>query len=119
GAVLDLDRLLEFDHRCEGEYRAEVANLSRNVVVESADPAGVRGHTMYHRNSAGSISYAEFRHLGKKDVLGKYALHFHLCRDTMRGSSVVGCSIWDSQNRWLTIHGTDYLVARDNVGYKS
>ena len=26
----------------------------------------VRGHTMYHRNSAGSISYAEFRHLGKR-----------------------------------------------------
>src|SRR5438552_3754072 len=37
----------------------------------------------------------------------------------MRGSSVVGCSVWDSQNRWVTIHGTDYLVVRDNVGYKS
>ena len=28
----------------------------------------------------------------------------------MRGSSVAGVSIWDSHNRWLTIHGTDYLV---------
>jgi hypothetical protein len=36
----------------------------------------------------------------------------------MRGSSVVGCSIWESQNRWLTIHGTNHLVVRDNVGYK-
>jgi hypothetical protein len=106
-------------HLGEGDYRAEVANLSRNVVVESADPEGVRGHTMYHKGSAGSLSYTEFRHLGKKDVLGKYALHFHLCRDTMRGSSVVGCSIWDSHNRWLTIHGTNYLVVRDNVGFKS
>ncbi len=88
-------------------------------MVEIADPDGVRGHTMYHKHSPGSLSYAEFRHLGKKDILGKYALHFHLCRDTMRGSSVVGCSIWDSHNRWLTIHGTDYLVVRDNVGYKS
>ncbi len=43
---------------------------------------------MYHKYSAGSISaYAEFRHLGKKGILGKYAIHFHLCRDTMRGSS--------------------------------
>ena len=73
-------------HLGDGEYRGEVANLSRNVVVESADPDGVRGHTMYHKHSAGSLSYAEFRHLGKKDVLGRYAIHFHLCRDTMRGS---------------------------------
>ncbi len=102
-----------------GDYRGEIANLSRNVIVESADPAGVRGHTMYHRGSAGSISYAEFRHLGKEGVLGRYSLHYHLCGDTMRGSSVVGASIWDSANRWLTIHGTNYLVVRDCVGYQS
>ena len=74
---------------------------------------------MYHRDSAGSISYAEFRHLGKEGVLGRYSLHFHLVGDTMRGSYVIGASIWDSDNRWLTIHGTNYLVVRDNVGYKS
>lgn len=119
GAKLTLDKAFTMAHAGDGEYRAEVANLSRNVVVESANPDGVRGHTMYHKYSSGGLSYAEFRHLGKKDILGKYALHFHLCRDTMRGSSVVGCSIWDSHNRWLTIHGTDYLVVRDNVGYKS
>ena len=119
GTKLTFDKPLTMSHLGDGEYRAEVANLSRNVVVESAAPDGVRGHTMYHKHSAGSLSYAEFRHLGKKDILGKYAIHFHLCRDTMRGSSVVGCSIWDSNNRWVTIHGTDYLVVRDNVGYKS
>jgi len=47
------------------------------------------------------------------------ALHYHLVGDTMRGSSVIGASIWDSHNRWLTIHGTNYLVVRDCVGYKS
>jgi hypothetical protein len=119
GTRLTLDRPLDVEHLGAGEYRGEVANLSRNVVVESADPAGVRGHTMYHRHSAGSVSYAEFRHLGKEGVLGRYALHFHLCGDTMRGSSVVGASVWDSKNRWLTIHGTDYLVVRDCVGYRS
>ena len=107
------------EHAGEGEFRGEVANLSRNVVVESADPAAGRGHTMYHRGSAGAISYAEFRHLGKRDTLGRYSLHFHLCGNTMRGSYVIGASIWDSHNRWLTIHGTNYLVVRDNVGYKS
>lgn len=116
---LALDGPLEQVHEASGDCRAEVANLSRNVVVESADPSRGRGHTMYHRGSSGSISYAEFRHLGKEGVLGKYSLHFHLVGDTMRGSSVVGASIWDSSNRWITIHGTNYLVVRDCVGYRS
>ncbi len=119
GYAIRLDRPLAFSHFAEGNFRAEVANLTRNVVVESADPDGVRGHTMYHRNSAGSINYAEFRHLGKRDEKGRYSIHFHLAGETMRGSSVVGASIWDSHNRWITIHGTDALVVRDNVGYKS
>lgn len=116
---ITLDKPLEHEHLGEGEFRGEIANLSRNVIVESAHPDGERGHTMYHRGSAGSISYAEFRHLGKQGVLGRYSLHYHLVGDTMRGSSVIGASIWDSHNRWLTIHGTNYLVVRDCVGYQS
>ncbi|HLQ44932.1 MAG TPA: G8 domain-containing protein, partial [Planctomycetaceae bacterium] len=116
---LTLDEPLKREHLGDGEFRGEVANLSRNVIVESANPDGIRGHTMYHRGSAGSISYAEFRHLGKEGVLGRYSLHFHLVGDTMRGSSVIGASIWDSGNRWLTIHGTNYLVVRDCVGFRS
>ncbi len=119
GTSLTLDQPLAFEHLGDGAYRGEVANLSRNVIVESADPAKARGHTMYHRGSSGAISYAEFRHLGKEGVLGRYSIHFHLARDTMRGASVIGASIWDSGNRWITIHGTDYLVVRDCVGYHS
>jgi hypothetical protein len=37
----------------------------------------------------------------------------------MRGASVVGASIWDSGNRWITILGTNYPVVRDCVGYRS
>ncbi len=117
--TLTLDKPLELAHQGDGAYRSEVADLSRNVVIESADPDGVRGHTMYHLDSAGGISYAEFRHLGKEGVLGKYALHFHLAGASMRGSGVVGASIWDSRNRWITIHGTDGLLVRDCVGYQS
>ena len=126
GVKVTLNQPLAVEHLGAGSYRGEVANLSRNVVVESAPPTSppsqggaeggwVRGHTMYHRGSAGAISYAEFRHLGKEGVLGRYSLHYHLVGDTMRGSYVIGASIWDSGNRWLTIHGTNYLVVRDNV----
>ena len=119
GTKITLDKPLLNEHLGSGEFRAEVANLSRNVVVESANPDGERGHTMYHKGSSGSISYAEFRHLGKKNVLGRYSIHFHLIGNTMRGSSVIGASVWDSHNRWVTIHGTNYLLVRDCVGYKS
>ena len=37
----------------------------------------------------------------------------------MRGSSIVGASFHHSKNRWLTVHGTNYLVVRDCVGYQS
>src|SRR5262249_28232007 len=98
GNQITLDRPLAHEHIIDGV----VANLSQNVIIESADPKGIRGHTMYHRNSQGSISYAEFRHLGKENVLGRYAIHFHLVGNSMRGSYVLGASIWDSHNRWLT-----------------
>lgn len=119
GAELVLDRPLEKSHPGTGLTRCEVAVLSRNVVIESAQPSGERGHTMYHLGSSGGISYAEFRHLGKDGVLGKYPIHFHLVRDTMRGSGVHGASVWDSHNRWITVHGTDHLLIRDCVGYQS
>ena len=116
---LVLDRPLENVHFGSGEFRSEVANLSRNVIIESAEPDGVRGHTLYHAFSQGGISYARFAHLGKEGVLGRYAIHYHLINDTMRGSQVLGAAIVDSHNRWVTVHGTQYLVVRDCVGYKS
>lgn len=119
GQTLHLDQPLKHEHYGDGEFRSEVANLSRNVIVESADPAGIRGHTLYHAFSQGSIGYARFAHLGKEGVLGRYAIHFHLLSDSMRGASVIGASIIDSHNRWITIHGTEYLVVRDCVGYQS
>src|SRR5215212_5245163 len=40
GVKITLDKPLQKVHAGEGEYRSEVANLSRNVVIESADPDG-------------------------------------------------------------------------------
>lgn len=119
GETLTLDKPLEHIHFGSGELRSEVANLSRNVIIESADPAGVRGHTVYHSFSRGGISYARFAHLGKEKTLGRYSIHFHLLDDTNRGAQVLGVAIVDSHNRWVTVHGTDYMIVRDCVGYRS
>lgn len=119
GQVVTLDRPLGFDHTAEGEFRGEVANLSRNVVIESADPKGARGHTMFHHDAGGSVAYVEFRSLGKRGVLGRYPLHFHQCGGSLRGFAVTGCAITDSDNRFVTLHGTQHVLLRDNVGYGS
>ncbi len=124
GNRVTLDLSLNEAHYGEGEFRSEIANLSRTVIVESADadgknPSALRGHTMYHHGSLGSISYALFRNLGKENLLGRYPIHFHLVGDTMRGSSVIGAAIVGSHNRWVTLHGSQYLVVRDCVGYRS
>ncbi len=119
GRTLTLDRAVQNEHFGSGEFRSEVANLSRNVIVESAKPDGERGHTMYHAFSRGGISYARFAHLGKENVLGRYAIHYHLLGDSMRGSQLLGVAVVDSHNRWVTIHGTEYLIVRDCIGYQS
>jgi hypothetical protein len=119
GTTVTIDSPLKFAHSGSGEFRSEIANLSRNVIIESADPNGVRGHTVYHKFSKGGVSHARFAHLGKEGVLGRYSIHYHLVGDTMRGSTVQGVAIVDSHNRWVTIHGTQYLVVRDCVGYQS
>jgi RNA polymerase sigma factor (sigma-70 family) len=119
GHCITLDRPLRHEHFADGEYCGEAANLSRNVIIESADPAAGRGHVAYEHGSAGSISYVEFRHLGKPGVSGRASLNYHLAGDGMRGASVNGASIWDSGNHWLDVHGTDYLVVQDCVGYRS
>lgn len=121
GNTITLTEALDHDHPTyqNGKYAGEVALLSRNVIVESKEPNGERGHTMYHYQSRGSISYAEFAHLGKEGVLARYPVHFHVLRDSNRGSFIIGSSIWDSGNRFLTIHGTNYLYVKDNVGYKA
>ncbi len=57
GATVTFDQPLALVHFGEGIMRSEVALLSHNVIVESADPAGVRGHTMYHRDSSGGSGH--------------------------------------------------------------
>ena len=124
GTTIKIDQPLEFEHAVvrmpRGELLSgEVGNLSRNIVIESQNPEGPYGHVMFHHGSQGSISYTEFHDLGKPGALGRYPLHFHLPNDTMRGTSIIGASIWGGHNRWLAEHGIEYLVVRDLVAYQT
>ena len=118
GTVIVLDKPLRFLHSGEQLSRGEVALLTRNVLITSKDITK-RGHTMFHEGAKGGISYAEFAHLGAQAQLGKYPIHFHMTRDTMRGTVVEGASIHDSGNRFITVHSTNGVTLRGNVGYKA
>ena len=62
------------------------------------------------------FSYMEVRHAGQAFRLGRYPIHFHMEGD-VHGSYVEGCSIHDTFNRAVTMHGVHKLRVERNVFY--
>jgi len=97
---------------------SHVALLSRNVRISSEDSTE-RGSVNFFHGSTGYIKFAQFDQLGPKEVLGRYPIHFHHLKDSSRGMEVVGNSITNSENRWITIHDSNGILVKNNVGYIS
>jgi len=97
---------------------SHVALLSRNVIISSDDEEN-RGSVNFFHGSTGYIKYAQFDKLGPKEVLGRYPIHFHHLKDSSRGIEVIGNSITNSDNRWITIHDSNGIIVKNNVGYVS
>lgn len=144
GTSLTLDAGPLYDHRGvrnfagQLEYLPHVANLTRNVLVRSANPAGTRGHVLLTYRADVDVRYAEFRDLGRTRAdpldpvtnhIGRYALHLH----HVYGPSVVppngyqftliGNSSWNTlggrREKWgITVHDSHYGLVQDNVAYK-
>jgi PKD repeat protein len=74
GLTLSLTQPLQFDHRgardANGNLKLlpQVADLTRNVVIHSANPNGVRGHTLFTGHADVDIHYAQFSGLGRTRV---------------------------------------------------
>ncbi len=102
----------------ENSIVSHVALLSRNIKFSSEDDVK-RGTVTFFYGSAGYIKYAQFDKLGPKEVLARYPIHFHHLKDTSRGIEVIGNSITYSDNRWVTIHDSNGILVKDNVGYIS
>jgi hypothetical protein len=62
------------------------------------------------------LSNVELFHVGQAFRLGRYPIHFHLNGD-MPSSFVSECSIHESFNRAVNIHGTNYVTVERNVIY--
>lgn len=112
--------------------RAEVALLTRNIVVEGT-PATCRkgnredshgGQIILRKTApdaaepAAQLSWVEFRQLGNEGRVGEYPLHFHRLGD-LSASFLRACSIHHCFNRSLVVHDSQNLVATDNVAFAS
>jgi len=119
GNLITLMKPLNYSHDGISPAQGEVADLTRNVVVTSKNPAVHAMGVMFMNSAKGSLSYAEFSHLGGLGVLGRYPIHFHHVQKTMTGTVLDGLSVWDSHNRFITIHNTQGITVKNSVGFNS
>ncbi len=152
GQTITLDRPLEFDHWGQApqmygnqtlDMRAEVGNLSRNIVIKSIDNQertlpgfnpeafdaqgkqngdGQRlesgrfgGHMMFMTGSTVRLQNIEVTGLGQQGMLGRYPVHWHLNQDTSSGSFIQNSSIHDTFQRGVVIHQSNGVKADNNV----
>jgi len=110
------------------DERAEVANLTRNIVIQAPDdPAwqtqGFGAHVMIMGTGAEAfVEGVEFRRGGQRDRLGRYPFHWHMLSydgvttlPDATGQYVRKSTIHESANRGIVIHGTNGVVVQDNV----
>lgn len=134
GRSLTLDRPLNHLHFGEVQtiagrsvdQRAEVGLLSRVITIRGAgvDRAGVvdaasrgeGGHVMILAGAVARIQGVELLHMGQTGRLGHYPVHWHLAGD-VTGQFFRNNAVWRTNNRCVTVHGTDHLDVVDNVCY--
>lgn len=128
GNQIQLDAPLQYTHWGEVttvngqtiEQRAEVALLSRNIVVQgdaASETDGMGGHLMAMGSSKLMIDGVEFFRMGRRGELARYPIHFHLMGNAARGSTVQNSAIHRSFNRCITIHGSNGVLLKSNVAY--
>lgn len=112
------------------DERAEVASLTRNVVIAGADDthwqtAGFGAHVMI-MGSGGTarVDGVEIRRGGQRGALARYPFHWHMLSHD--GAAFLGdatgqylrrSTINRSANRGIVIHGTSGVEVSDNVVY--
>jgi len=126
GDTLTLDANLEYPHWGElqtvagrtVDERGEVALLSRNVVIrgeKTAETDTFGGQIMVMNGGVARVEGAELTHMGQKNVLRRYPIHFHMLGDAGANSYLKDTSIHHTNNRCVTIHGTNRLRVAGNV----
>ena len=153
GSSITFNKPLNYNHRVARDAEnnivayPHIGNLSRNVIIRSQNPEGIRGHTVYFGSANIDIRYARFSGLGRttladldnslvkyennnlsvfsigKNQIGRYSVHFHHVEGPHNASNsgyqfkVIGNSI-DNGKRWgVVVHGSNYGDISDNFAY--
>ena len=126
GGSVSLNTPLAYTHpKVNGQWTAEVINVTRNVSIEGT-PLG-RSHIFIRSGKPQTLKYIQLRFMGpRKDIngdriteliKGRYALHFHHSMDGSRGSIIEGCVIRDTGNHSYVPHVSHGIVFKNNVAY--
>lgn len=100
---------------------AEVFNLTRNVRVVGLE--GQRAHVFVRSTRPQTIRHALLRYLGPQQsrdvVLGRYALHIHMCGDGSVGSDVTGVVVRDAGAHAFVAHLSNGVTFTDCVTHNT
>ncbi|TWT89751.1 G8 domain protein [Pseudobythopirellula maris] len=160
GSTITLEEPLAYNHQGprdadgsptqteEGEtLAAHAASLTRNIVIRSENPDGVRGHTMFVATSNADLRYVAMKDLGRTraarldsttydesgavthigtNQVGRYSQHHHHLWGSEEGLSYEGeryqaisvGNVIDGGLKWgTTVHNAHFGLYRDNVYY--
>ena len=117
------------------EFYPHVALLTRNVVIESENPTGTRGHTLYGGRAEVDIQYADFNNLGRttndplgpSNQVGRYSVHFHHLMGPVNPTEDLaaiqymfkGNTVQNSLRWAIAVHQTSFGLLEDNVIYRA
>jgi len=111
------------------DERAEVGNMTRNIVVQSPDDdlwnsQGFGVHTMIMPGASAHVEGVEFKRGGQRSRLRRYPFHWHMLSyaggetlDDATGQYFRKNTINSSANRGVVIHGTNGVLVQDNIIY--
>jgi G8 domain len=142
GATISLTAPLSQEHPAvygNGfRYTAEVMNLTRNVRIEGLPPndrwqanaTNGRAHVFINNSSPAvhKINYVGIRYMGPRQagtagssdsdvILGRYGLHFHMSGDNVRGSTVEGTIVRETDAHAFVPHASHGITFRDTISY--
>lgn len=147
--TITLSRPLIYDHL--GAYDTDgnllalphIGNLTRNIVIRSENPKGVRGHVMFTERAKVDVRYTSFIGMGRTTAepldntvikngevthigtnqIGRYPIHFHHLMGPVNDSNtgyqfiVAGISIEDGEKWGITVHNSHFGFVDNNVVY--
>lgn len=151
GNTVALATPLAWDHlgarNADGQTVAlpHAANITRNVTIQSQNPAGTRGHTVFLDRADVDVHYAAFENLGRTtndpldstrfdangepthigtNQIGRYPVHIHhLIGPAVRAEtedyqfSFVGNAVTDSRKWPIAVHDAHYGQIQGNIVY--